>query len=307
MKLLRDIKVNCITVNFEIDTGSPVVLIDQRLYETKFQRCSLKPYHGKLFAATGNQLHILGCFKANVTAGGRSGAVDVCVCEENRPVPLLGEPGLDLLFPNWRSAFDAEVNTFDLNNFNNFNNLDDKFDFKQYIKTNFFSVCDGDLTEPIREVEVDLHFVEDAVPRCARPYTLPHHIREEVKRMLDDMVTQGIIRHVTQFQWASPIVIVRKPNGAFRICINPSKTLNPCLLSDNYNLPTAEGLFVEIGGHKYYTKLDLKGAFQQLLLSPSARKLVVITTPFGAYEFLRLPFGVKPASAIFQRVIQGSA
>lgn len=87
------------------------------------------------------------------------------------------------------------------------------------------------------------------------------------------------------------------------MCINPSRSLNPNLAEDHYPLPTVDDLLVEVGGHKFYSLIDLTGAFQQLRLTKSASKLVTIATPFGFYEFLRLPFGIKTANAIFQRVI----
>lgn len=66
-----------------------------------------------------------------------------------------------------------------------------------------------------------------------------------------------------------------------------------------------DDLFVEIGGHPWYSVLDLKGAYQQLRVSESSRELLVINTHLGLFRYTRMPFGIKPAASIFQKFMDG--
>jgi len=71
-------------------------------------------------------------------------------------------------------------------------------------------------------------------------------------------------------------------------------------------LPTADELFTTIKGGKTFTKIDLRTAYLQVELHPESRKYLVINTIKGLKEFTRLPYGVTPASAIFQRKLEQS-
>lgn len=147
--------------------------------------------------------------------------------------------------------------------------------------------------------------VPNAVPVFAKARSIPYGLQNVARELLNDLILKRVIRQVDPSEWASPIVLFKKTDGSYRLCINPSRTLNPWLSEDHYPLPSVDDLLLAVGGHQFYSSVDLTGAFQQLRLTPRASKLVTIATPFGYYEFLRLPFGIKTASAIFQRAIDG--
>ena len=69
-------------------------------------------------------------------------------------------------------------------------------------------------------------------------------------------------------------------------------------------MPTADELLTKIKGGKTFTKLDLRTAYLQVELHPESRKYLVINTLKGLMEFTRMPYGVAPASAIFQRKLE---
>ena len=81
-------------------------------------------------------------------------------------------------------------------------------------------------------------------------------------------------------------------------------TINPVLEVDRYPLPTPEDLFVTVSGVKYFSKLDLSHAYQQVELEPESRKLITVSTHRGLYQYNRLPFGVASAPAIFQQLME---
>lgn len=91
-----------------------------------------------------------------------------------------------------------------------------------------------------------------------------------------------------------------KPDGSVRICGDYKVTVNPHLEVDKHPLPKAEDLFVELSGGEKFTKLDLKNAYNQIMLDEGSREYVTINTHKGLCRPTRLPYGVAPASAIFQ-------
>ena len=73
---------------------------------------------------------------------------------------------------------------------------------------------------------------------------------------------------------------------------------------DKYQIPKVNDLFAKLGKGKYFSKLDLSHAYQQLPLEESLKMYVVVNTHKGLFQFTRLPFGISSAPGIFQRVIE---
>ena len=102
-------------------------------------------------------------------------------------------------------------------------------------------------------------------------------------------------------EWASPIVIVPKSDGRFRICGDYKRTVNPCLDNDTFPQPTPEELFSKINVGRKFSKVDLSQAYLQMQLEEQSQKYLTINTSKGLKHYTRMPYGVKPASGIFQR------
>ena len=79
-------------------------------------------------------------------------------------------------------------------------------------------------------------------------------------------------------------------------------TVNPVGKLDRYPVPKVEDLFAKHG--KLFTKLDLRQAYQQLLLDDKSKKYVVINTTKGLFQYTRLPYGISSAPGIFQREME---
>ena len=129
-------------------------------------------------------------------------------------------------------------------------------------------------------------------------------MHEAVTKELDRLESEGILRPITYSEWSSPIIVVPKPDGNIRICADYKNTVNPCIEADQYPLPTADDLFTKMKGGKTFTKIDLKTAYLQIELDEESKKYLVINTIKGLKEFTRMPYGVTPASAIFQRKLE---
>ena len=98
-------------------------------------------------------------------------------------------------------------------------------------------------------------------------------------------------------------MVVRKTGGKVRICGDFKITINPVLKTDIYPLPLPEELFQSLNGGSKFSKIDLADAYLQIELDEESKKLVVVNTHKGLYQYQRLPFGLSCAPALFQKII----
>ena len=117
------------------------------------------------------------------------------------------------------------------------------------------------------------------------------------------MERMGIITKVEQpTKWVNPIVVVKKPNGDVRICLDSVK-LNKSIQREHYPLKTVEKVAASLGDAKIFTTLDVTSGFYQIKLAEKSTWLTTFNTPFGRYKFERLPFGIVSAPDVFQRTM----
>ena len=173
------------------------------------------------------------------------------------------------------------------------------------ILSEYNELFEEDKIGEINGLMVKIHVDEEAKPIFKKARPVPFAIREEYEKSLDKLEQQGIIEKVEYAEWASPVVPVRKPSGEIRLCGDYSGTINKCMISDVYPLPTLEEITHKIGYGEHFTKLDLSQAFHQFVLDPDSRKYTTINTIKGLYQYLRLVFGIPPATAICQRFLEG--
>ncbi|XP_064469765.1 uncharacterized protein K02A2.6-like [Ornithodoros turicata] len=152
--------------------------------------------------------------------------------------------------------------------------------------------------------EYVIRLQENCTPfAIAAPRRVPFAMRTSVKTELDNMEKQGVIRKIhTPTDWCAPIVLVKKPSGKIRICVDLTK-LNECVKRERLILPTVEEVLGSIGPARFFTKLDANSGFYQIMLSEKSQELTTFITPFGRYCFQRLPFGITSAPEVFQRKI----
>ena len=141
----------------------------------------------------------------------------------------------------------------------------------------------------------------------AKPFALsaPRRIAvpllPKVKAELQRMENLGVISRIdTPTEWCAGMVMVPKPNGTVRICVDLTK-LNDSVCRERHILPSVEHALTQIGGARYFSKLDANSGFWQVELSPESSKLTTFITPFGRFCFNRLPFGITSAPEHFQR------
>lgn len=143
-------------------------------------------------------------------------------------------------------------------------------------------------------------------PIHTKHYPYPISLKQEVERQLQEMLNDGIIRP-SRSPYNAPVWIVPKKVDAsgkkkYRIVIDYRK-LNAETISDRYPMPEIGEIIAQLGNNKFFTVLDLKSGFHQILLREQDIEKTAFAVNGGKFEFTRLPFGLKNSPSIFQRAL----
>ena len=106
----------------------------------------------------------------------------------------------------------------------------------------------------------------------------------------------------TTSPWSSPIVPVPKKDGAVRVCVD-FRRVNQVTVQDQYHIPLVTEIVDRVGNSRFLSKLDLNKGFYQVRLSEEAQVKTAIVTPFGKFQFTKMPFGLVNATSTFQRLM----
>ena len=147
--------------------------------------------------------------------------------------------------------------------------------------------------------------LDPSIPPVVEPCRkIPFAMFDRVKAELDRMVQLGVAAKVTEpTDWVSAMVVIPKKNGEIRLCIDP-RNLNKAIKREHFPQVTREELMARFSSKKFFTKLDARHGFWQVKLDEASSFLCTIATPFGRYRFLRLPFGIRSAPEVFDRVVK---
>lgn len=141
------------------------------------------------------------------------------------------------------------------------------------------------------------------VPSCSKVRNVPLALRNEMKKELQKLLEGGIIEEVAGTDWVAPVVAARKPDGSLRLCID-LRQLNKWVVVDQYPLPNITELLTLLSGAMVFSTIDLASAYHQIELDELSRSYTSFITPFGTFRFIRMPFGLVSAAAVFQRVME---
>lgn len=123
-------------------------------------------------------------------------------------------------------------------------------------------------------------------------------VRAHIKQLLDSQVIKE-----SSSPYASPIVLVQKKDGGVRLCVD-YRRLNAKTRKDAFPLPRIEESLDGLVGAKWFSTLDLASGYNQVEMAEKDRAKTAFCTPFGLFEFNRMPFGLCNAPSTFQRLME---
>ena len=128
---------------------------------------------------------------------------------------------------------------------------------------------------------------------------VPRPLYQEVKDYLQDLIGKGWIRK-SKSPYSSSIVCVRKKDGTLRLCVDFRK-LNDKTIQNRLPLPRISDALDGLGGSKWFSLLDQGKAYHQGFILEECKKYTAFVTPWGLYEWNRIPFGLSGAVGTFQQ------
>ncbi|XP_066952544.1 uncharacterized protein [Macrobrachium rosenbergii] len=165
---------------------------------------------------------------------------------------------------------------------------------------NLQDIC-GDVPTQTSMVDYQLELKPGTEPQKSAPYRVSPQKRAILKKETDFLLQHGFAEPSIS-PWASPCVLVEKPDGSYRLCTD-FRRLNEVTVSDSYPLPRVDDLIDLVSNAVYVSKIDLLRGYYQVPLADNTKPLTAFTTPDGLYQYTVLPFGLKNAPAVFQRLM----
>ena len=156
----------------------------------------------------------------------------------------------------------------------------------------------------LKDHEVKLYLDETIKPVAQPPRPVPFHLKKRLEEEINKMERADIIEeHSGPAPWISNIVLAPKEDGNLRVTVD-MRQVNKAIKSTNVPIPNIEDIKAQLSGSKYFTKLNLKAAFHQLILYEESRYATVFHANGRLMHYKRLTMGNLVASGELSKALQ---
>jgi len=162
------------------------------------------------------------------------------------------------------------------------------------------ALCSGHLGS-IKATEHRIELKPGSKPVRLNPYRMGPRTRELIKAQVDQLLKLEVIEP-SQSEWASPVVLIPKPDESPRFCID-YRQLNERTVRKLYPLPRMDACLDSLGDAQVCSTLNCNAGYWQIPLAEKVRPETAYTCHCDTYQCTRLPFGLCNAPATFQLAI----
>ena len=153
----------------------------------------------------------------------------------------------------------------------------------------------------------EMHELEIDLTPGAKPYRgrcLPTNPKEEedLWETLQEWNRQGVTEPANS-PWGAPLIPVRKKDGRLRWCVD-FRRLNEVTVKDSYPLPLITTNLHKLGSSSIFSTIDGTGAYHNVPIAERDRPLTAFISPFGQFQFKRMPFGLCNAPQAYARLVE---
>ncbi|POM77680.1 Reverse transcriptase, partial [Phytophthora palmivora] len=173
--------------------------------------------------------------------------------------------------------------------------------------TDEVKIEDIQVGDPGIQTTAEIERLRQKIWKYARP--IAQRVRKIAPRFrekLSDLIKGLLSASYSRSPWASPIVVIVKKNGVdIRLCID-YRLVNSLTQLMVYPMPLVNDLLEDLDKVLWYCSLDMASGFWVVTMTDRARAISAFITPFGLFEWNRMPFGLKNAPQIYQRLIDNA-
>lgn len=275
---------------------------------------NLKPYKHRLFAADRKQLTSLGILPVQLQLGEISIEVNLVVVIEVKGFLLSWYHAIDLkilpeCFPNQISKVSQKERKQQpegppiCSDRNPSSKVREQH--AKQLKATFSSVFEvGDELKTMHGKPMRILLTEDATPfALTAARSIPCAWKDKIKSQLEEMVQKNIIKEVTEpTSWCHPMVPTpKKDSNEVRVCVDLTR-LNKFVRRGAHPVLTSNEAVSSIKkGSRYFSTMDAKFGYWQVLIAEEDQELTTFITPWGRYKFLRAPMGLSISGDEYNR------